>query len=421
MNTKDFNKVNKREKGITLIALVITIIVLLILAAVSIAMLTGENGILKKASTSREKTEINSADEEIKLVISELKAEKQLTNVNTNEFLASKVPDSLDDYEKIDAEYELERKGYSLVINEDGDIIGKIQKSGTRPKIENIKITSVEGTEIENNSQEIGTKLKISFKVYIEGGKIDKVTPSDTLKDGEVTYTTNGTDTEISFTVIGNIDNKECKRTKTISIKDKYVVYKDSLLEAVEEAEQSDANASIRVLGENNEIAKYNADLIVYNGDLVFDGTEKNIENISLSTDKTYSIGNASKDPRNKMVILKVNGNITVNEGVTVIGCKASSGYYGPNGLMIYSTGILTNNGTISMSLRGSDATGQNVYLYKNKTGTYEYVPKVGASGAPSRSVPQGTGYVYGGSGSSGVGRQTRRWWRRVEKTNIRW
>ena len=206
MNTKDFNKVNKREKGITLIALVITIIVLLILAAVSIAMLTGENGILKKASTSREKTEINSADEEIKLVISELKAEKQLTNVNTNEFLASKVPDSLDDYEKIDAEYELERKGYSLVINEDGDIIGKIQKSGTRPKIENIKITSVEGTEIENNSQEIGTKLKISFKVYIEGGKIDKVTPSDTLKDGEVTYTTNGTDTEISFTVIGNIN-----------------------------------------------------------------------------------------------------------------------------------------------------------------------------------------------------------------------
>ena len=36
-----------RQKGITLIALVITIIVLLILAGVSIATLTGENGILK--------------------------------------------------------------------------------------------------------------------------------------------------------------------------------------------------------------------------------------------------------------------------------------------------------------------------------------------------------------------------------------
>ena len=34
----------KSQKGITLIALVITIIVLLILAGVTIAMLTGENG-----------------------------------------------------------------------------------------------------------------------------------------------------------------------------------------------------------------------------------------------------------------------------------------------------------------------------------------------------------------------------------------
>ena len=40
----------KTNKGITLIALVITIIVLLILAGVSIAMLTGENGILTRAN-----------------------------------------------------------------------------------------------------------------------------------------------------------------------------------------------------------------------------------------------------------------------------------------------------------------------------------------------------------------------------------
>ena len=53
---------NKRkknlEKGITLIALVITIIILLILAGISIAMLTGDNGILTKASNSKEKTEV---------------------------------------------------------------------------------------------------------------------------------------------------------------------------------------------------------------------------------------------------------------------------------------------------------------------------------------------------------------------------
>ena len=45
------------SKGITLIALVITIIVLLILAGVAIAMLSGENGILKKAADAKMKTE----------------------------------------------------------------------------------------------------------------------------------------------------------------------------------------------------------------------------------------------------------------------------------------------------------------------------------------------------------------------------
>ena len=46
----------KNNKGITLIALVITIIVLLILAGVSIAMLTGENGILTQAENAKTDT-----------------------------------------------------------------------------------------------------------------------------------------------------------------------------------------------------------------------------------------------------------------------------------------------------------------------------------------------------------------------------
>ena len=54
----------RKEKGITLIALVITIIVLLILAGVSIAMLTGENGILTQAQKAKEETEKAQAKEE---------------------------------------------------------------------------------------------------------------------------------------------------------------------------------------------------------------------------------------------------------------------------------------------------------------------------------------------------------------------
>ena len=57
----------KRNKGITLIALVVTIIVLLILAGVSINMLTGQNGILNRASEAKEKTEKSQKEENKKM------------------------------------------------------------------------------------------------------------------------------------------------------------------------------------------------------------------------------------------------------------------------------------------------------------------------------------------------------------------
>ena len=59
----------KSQKGITLIALVITIIVLLILAGVTIAMLTGENGILNKATGAVSDTEKATAEEAIKMEV----------------------------------------------------------------------------------------------------------------------------------------------------------------------------------------------------------------------------------------------------------------------------------------------------------------------------------------------------------------
>ena len=61
-------KINEKQKGITLIALVITIIVLLILAGVSIAMLTGDNGILMQASDSKIETAVGTVKEQLKLL-----------------------------------------------------------------------------------------------------------------------------------------------------------------------------------------------------------------------------------------------------------------------------------------------------------------------------------------------------------------
>ena len=56
-----------QEKGITLIALVVTIIVLLILAGISISMLTGQNGILNRASQAKKAQGTSQVEELAKL------------------------------------------------------------------------------------------------------------------------------------------------------------------------------------------------------------------------------------------------------------------------------------------------------------------------------------------------------------------
>ena len=69
-------KIEKNTKGITLIALVITIIVLIILAGVAINLTLGKNGLLNRAKEAREKYEIAAAQEYIEMKIDECILEK---------------------------------------------------------------------------------------------------------------------------------------------------------------------------------------------------------------------------------------------------------------------------------------------------------------------------------------------------------
>ena len=75
----------KSNKGITLIALVVTIVVLLILAGVSISMLTGENGIITQAQNAKERTEIGEEKEAISVAYSGAKIKKEGTDVTAND------------------------------------------------------------------------------------------------------------------------------------------------------------------------------------------------------------------------------------------------------------------------------------------------------------------------------------------------
>ena len=76
-NANNYLTHTKKEKGITLIALVVTIIVLLILAGISIAMLTGEGGILTNAREANDKTGRANAIEMAQLDILDVKANNE--------------------------------------------------------------------------------------------------------------------------------------------------------------------------------------------------------------------------------------------------------------------------------------------------------------------------------------------------------
>ena len=78
------NKALKRNKGITLIALVVTIIVLLILAGISINALTGQNGLLNRAVESKEAIGIAQTEEAIKVAVMDAATQGLGTITDTN-------------------------------------------------------------------------------------------------------------------------------------------------------------------------------------------------------------------------------------------------------------------------------------------------------------------------------------------------
>lgn len=100
----------KQERGITLIALVITIIVLLILAGVSIAMLTGENGLLNRSKGAVVQSKIAECKEHVILTVNELVSEFYEEKYVNNKTLAT-TEDTVEKYvsshikDKLDGKY----------------------------------------------------------------------------------------------------------------------------------------------------------------------------------------------------------------------------------------------------------------------------------------------------------------------------
>ena len=150
-------RVKNENKGITLIVLVITIIVLLILAGITIATLTGDNGILNKTDKASEETDKQTATEIINLKITEAQiasyTEKQ--QMPSLQFLA----DSLCEDEEI--EYvELmtqktasigETKLKSITVGEAKSIFTKLKQYPYEFEINGaLKLVSINGIQVSN-------------------------------------------------------------------------------------------------------------------------------------------------------------------------------------------------------------------------------------------------------------------------------
>ena len=209
-------KYENKNLGITLVALVITIIILLILAGISISALTNTR-IFQKARDAEGKSKLADAKESMTLLLHEWQMEHVTSDKTLETFLGEKVADStIEDYNKLDnGNYEVYIKGHVGVIDSEGNLVEDVQKVGPHPTISNVKITTDGTTEVADNSQKAGTKLQIDFNTAIENGTIKSVTPA-------VPYTTNGTETEVTFTIIGTVDGTDYTTKKIISVASKY-------------------------------------------------------------------------------------------------------------------------------------------------------------------------------------------------------
>ena len=84
------NKKLKQKRGITLISLVVTIIVLIILAGISISLLFGKSGIITRAKKGQEIVDVSTAQDRLELVKSEIplkEIENKDSTVNLNNYL----------------------------------------------------------------------------------------------------------------------------------------------------------------------------------------------------------------------------------------------------------------------------------------------------------------------------------------------
>ena len=204
----------KNKKGITLIALVVTVVVLIILAGVSINAVLGDNGIIKKANQAASVTK----EAEVKEAINRTILEFYLTNdyETLEDFLKAKAEDgSIDSVTKnADGTLTVKKGEYSVTVeNKTNSSNGSSSGGSTGGETQTPEITVGEikvvadstgtGSAITDAaSVYLGNTLYITFVHSITGGTtvVDKTIPYAVTKNGTYTFTVTGTVNGKSYT-----------------------------------------------------------------------------------------------------------------------------------------------------------------------------------------------------------------------------
>ena len=202
------------KKGITLIALVVTVIVLIILAGVSINAVLGDNGIIKKANQAASVTK----EAEVKEAINRTILEFYLTNdyETLEDFLKAKAEDgSIDSVTKnADGTLTVKKGEYSVTVENKTNSSGGSSSGGsTGGETQTPEITIGEAKVVANsdgtgsaitdaNSVYLGNTLYITFSHSITGGTtiVDKTIPYAVTANGTYTFTVTGTVNGKSYT-----------------------------------------------------------------------------------------------------------------------------------------------------------------------------------------------------------------------------
>ena len=210
----------KEMKGITLIALVITIVVLMILAGVSINTVLGDDGIIKKAKEAAETTKRASAEEEMNRLVLEYQLAKNDETLES--FLQEKVTEGRIDGVTdngdgtITITKKVEGKDYTITVKKPVAPTPSVKVGAIRV----VSDSTGAGSSLGEASTRKGTTLYIMIESTISGGT--------TTVSPEVPYavTENGT---YKFTVTGTVDGTAYTKEVSVTVNQ----FKNSILEDI--------------------------------------------------------------------------------------------------------------------------------------------------------------------------------------------